>query len=71
MISLSNDCTFYLPGNGSSGHKSICVTFYKRQKNVALEAEKALKAKGVYVRGRRTQQAFYHDNPAVFQSVKE
>ena len=69
MIFL-NDHTFYLTGNGSSGHKSICVTFYKRQKDVAIAAEKALKAKGVDVRGRRTQAAFYHDNPAVFQSVK-
>ena len=35
-----------------------------------IAAEKALKAKGVDIRGRRTQAAFYHDNPAVFQSVK-
>ena len=37
---------------------------------MAIAAEKALKAKGVDIRGRRTQAAFYHDNPAVFESVK-
>jgi len=60
----------FLPGNGSAGHKSICTIFYKKNVDLAVETEKAMKAKGVNLDVTRTQKGFYDDNPAVFESVK-
>ena len=61
---------FYYSGNGSAGHKSICTIFYKKNLDLAIETEKAMKAKGVNLDVTRTQKGFYDDNPAVFESVK-
>jgi len=55
---------------GSPGHKYICSIIYKRNIAVAAATEKMLKAKGIDVHGRRTQNAFYHDNPSVLESMK-
>jgi len=60
----------FLPGNGSAGHKSICTTFIKKNLDLAVATEKAMKAKGVIFDVTRTQKGFYDDNPAVFDSVK-
>ena len=38
--------------------------------DLAVETEKAMKAKGVNLDVTRTQKGFYEDNPAVFESVK-
>ena len=38
--------------------------------DLAAAAEKAMKAKGVNLDGRKTQNEFYQENPAVFESVK-
>ena len=48
----------------------VCADFYKNNVNLAAAAEKAMKAKGVNLDGKKTQQGFYEDNPAVFESVK-
>jgi len=60
----------FLPGNGSAGHKSICTTSIKKNLDLAVATEKAMKAKGVIFDVTRTQKGFYEDNPAVFESVK-
>ena len=57
-------------GNGSAGHKSICATFIKKNLDLAVATEKAMKGKGVIFDVTRTQKGFYEDNPAVFESVK-
>ena len=38
--------------------------------DLAAATEKAMKAKGVILDGRKTQNEFYQENPAVFESVK-
>ena len=43
---------------------------YKNNVDLAAAAEKAMKAKGVVLNGRKTQNEFYQENPAVFESVK-
>jgi len=60
----------FRPGNGSAGHKSICTTSIKKNLDLAVATEKAMKAKGVIFDVTRTQKGFYEDNPAVFESVK-
>jgi len=56
--------------NGSAGHKSICTIEYKKNMDLAVKTEKAMKAKRVNLDVTRTQKGFYEDNPAVFESVK-
>ena len=60
----------FCTGNGSAGHKSICTTFIKKNLDLAVATEKAMKAKGVIFDVTRTQNGFYEDNPALFESVK-
>jgi len=55
--------------DGYLGHKIICE-MYKGNVDLAAAAEKAMKAKGVVLNGRKTQNEFYQENPAVFESVK-